>query len=142
MKDKPIEESLSFLLVQLVRAHHHRIGGTLRELGLYVGQEMIMSQLWEKEGVAQSELADACGLSVALPTAAQNATLKIVSSVAADAFSRGSEIPVTPSDPTLFYRAASEMLCENVAPQVVDAAGNEPKDQLRRKGPRKKPRVP
>jgi DNA-binding MarR family transcriptional regulator len=62
MKDKPIEESLSFLLVQLVRAHHHRIAGTLRELGLYVGQEMIMSQLWEKEGVAQSELAEACGL--------------------------------------------------------------------------------
>ena len=62
MKDRPIEESLSFLLVQLVRAHHHGIADTLRELGLYVGQEMIMSQLWEKEGVAQSELADACGL--------------------------------------------------------------------------------
>ena len=62
MKEKPIEESLSFVLVQLVRAHHHRIADSLRELGLYVGQEMIMSQLWEKEGVAQSELADACGL--------------------------------------------------------------------------------
>ncbi len=62
MKDKPIEESLSFLLVQLVRTHHNRIADSLRELGLYVGQEMIMSQLWEKEGVAQSELADACGL--------------------------------------------------------------------------------
>ena len=62
MKDKPIEDSLSFLLVQLVRAHHNRIAGSLRGLGLYVGQEMIMSQLWEKEGVAQSELADACGL--------------------------------------------------------------------------------
>jgi hypothetical protein len=67
-------------------------------------------------------LADACGLAVPLPTTAQNATLKIVSSVAADAFSRGSEIPVTPSDPTLFYRAASEMLCENVASLVVDPA--------------------
>jgi MarR family transcriptional regulator, organic hydroperoxide resistance regulator len=62
MKDKPIEDSLSFLLVQLVRGHHRRIADTLRELGLYVGQEMIMSQLWEKEGVAQTQLADACGL--------------------------------------------------------------------------------
>jgi hypothetical protein len=28
---------------------------------------------------------------------------------------------VTPSDPTLFYRSATEELCENIAPQVVDA---------------------
>jgi hypothetical protein len=67
--------------------------------------------------------ADICSLAVPLPSSAQSATLKIVSSVAADAFSRGSEIPVTPPDPTLFYRAASEMLCENVAPMVVDATG-------------------
>ena len=65
-------------------------------------------------------MADACGLAVPLPSSTQNTTLKIVSSVAADAFSRGSEIPVTPSDPNLFYRAASEMLCENMAPKVVD----------------------
>ena len=48
------------------------------------------------------------------------ATARIASSVAADAFSRGAESPITPSDPTLFYRAATEMLCENVANQVVD----------------------
>ena len=29
--------------------------------------------------------------------------------------------PVTPADPTLFYRAATELLCENIAVQVVDA---------------------
>jgi hypothetical protein len=67
-------------------------------------------------------IADICAQAVPLPSTAQAATLKIVSSVAADAFSRGSEIPVTPPDPTLFYRAASEMLCENVAPQVVDVS--------------------
>ena len=55
------------------------------------------------------------------PDPAQSATLTIAASVAADAFSRGSQIPVTPSDPTLFYRAASELLCENVAALVVDA---------------------
>jgi hypothetical protein len=68
-------------------------------------------------------ITDICSLAVPLPTSAQNTTLKIVNSVATDAFSRGSEIPVTPSDPTLFYRAASEMLCENVAGKVVDVSG-------------------
>jgi hypothetical protein len=66
---------------------------------------------------------DLCALAVPLPASAQAATMKIATSVAADAFSRGAESPVTPTDPTPFYRAASEMLCENVAPQVVDATG-------------------
>jgi hypothetical protein len=65
---------------------------------------------------------DLCALAVPLPATAQAATLRIATSVAADAFSRGAESPVTPSDPTLFYRAATEMLCENIAVQVVDAA--------------------
>jgi len=69
-------------------------------------------------------IADICSLDVPLPNSTQSATLKIVNSVATDAFSRGSEIPVTPADPTLFYRAASEMLCENVAGKVVDVSGS------------------
>lgn len=64
---------------------------------------------------------DVCALAAPLPTSAQNTTIKIATAIPADAFSRGSEIPVTASDPTLFFRAATEMLCENVATQVVDA---------------------
>jgi hypothetical protein len=64
---------------------------------------------------------DICALAVPQPSTAQAATLKIASSVPADAFSRGSPAPVTPSKATLFYRAGSEMLCENVAALVVDA---------------------
>ena len=67
-------------------------------------------------------LSDICALSVPAPSTTQAATLKIAGSVAADAFSRGSQTPVTPSKATRFYRAASEMLCENVAAQVVDAS--------------------
>lgn len=67
---------------------------------------------------------DICALAAPAPNSEQNATLTIAASVAADAFSRGSETPVTPSPPTLFYRAATEMLCENVAALVVDAATN------------------
>jgi hypothetical protein len=64
---------------------------------------------------------DLCALAAPLPTTAQAATVKIAASVAADAFSRGAESPVTPNVPTVFYRAATEMLCENVATLVVDA---------------------
>jgi hypothetical protein len=64
---------------------------------------------------------DLCSLAVPIPSTTQAVTSKIATSVAADAFSRGAESPVTPSDPTPFYRAATEMLCENVATQVVDA---------------------
>jgi len=64
---------------------------------------------------------DICAQAVALPTSAQTSTARIAASVAADAFSRGAQSPVTPTEPTMFYRAATEMLCENIATQVVDA---------------------
>jgi len=67
---------------------------------------------------------DLCAQAVPLHSTTQTATFKIASSVPADAFSRGAESPVTPQDPTLFFRSASEMLCENIAAQVVDAATN------------------
>jgi hypothetical protein len=64
---------------------------------------------------------DLCSLAVPIPTTAQAAMLKIATSLPEDAFSRGSEIPITASSPTLFYSAASELLCESVATAVVDA---------------------
>ena len=68
-------------------------------------------------------VSDVCALQAAVPTSAQSTTLTIAGSVAADAFSRGSQTPVTPAYPDLFYRAATEELCENVAKLVVDATG-------------------
>jgi hypothetical protein len=64
---------------------------------------------------------DLCAQAVVLPSSTQTATARIAASVASDAFSRGAEVPVTPAEPTMFYRAATEMLCENIATQVVDA---------------------
>lgn len=66
---------------------------------------------------------DLCALVTPVPTAAQQATARIAQSLAADTFSRGEEFPITATDPTLFYRAASEMLCENIAVQAVDPTG-------------------
>lgn len=80
-------------------------------------------------------LGDVCALGVAFPFsngfgagnsdyATQSALFRLAGSLPADAFSRGSEVQVTPPDPTLFYRAASEMVCESVAALVVDADGS------------------
>jgi len=66
---------------------------------------------------------DLCALTTPVPTAAQQATARIAQSLATDAFSRGDEFPITATEPTLFYRAASEMLCENIAVQAVDPTG-------------------
>jgi hypothetical protein len=79
-------------------------------------------------------LADVCALGVAFPfssgfgggqgqqtgVAAQRSIFRLAGSMPADGFSRGSEQPVALADPTLFYRAASELICETVALQAVD----------------------
>jgi len=62
LPSKPIEDTLSFKFVKLVRAHRDRIASSLRDLHLYPGQELMLSQLWKKEGLNQSELAATCGL--------------------------------------------------------------------------------
>jgi hypothetical protein len=80
-------------------------------------------------------ISDVCGLHVAFPfsngfsqsnstyTTAQ-AMNRLAGAMPADGFSRGSEVPVTLADPTLFYRAATELVCEQVAAQVVDQNGS------------------
>jgi len=64
---------------------------------------------------------DLCNAAVPKPSNTQSNTLNIAGNIPADAFGRGSENLVTPTDPTLFFRAATEMLCEDVSVQVVDA---------------------
>jgi|GEM_PF-261705 len=76
------------------------------------------------------DLGDVCGLDYAFPQMSGfsqgtseadtvKAVFRIAGTIAIDAFSRGSEVPVTPSIPTLFYAAGTELLCENVAAKVV-----------------------
>jgi hypothetical protein len=64
---------------------------------------------------------DVCGILMPTPTGVTTAINRLSGSIVADAFSRGSQLPVTPSDPNLFFRAASELVCEAVAATVVDA---------------------
>ena len=65
---------------------------------------------------------DICNIAVPSPPAAASAMSLSAGAISADGFSRGTPFPVTPSDPNLFYRAASELLCEAIAAKVVDAS--------------------
>ena len=55
-----LEGSVGTALVGVCRAHRNRAAAALGEVGLYVGQEWVLLNLLEQEGVTQSELAAAC----------------------------------------------------------------------------------
>lgn len=57
---------ISHLLIQICRAHRYNAEIALNALGLHTGQEMILFQLWEKEGITQSQIAET--LCVEAPT--------------------------------------------------------------------------
>ena len=59
---KPIGETTGYLLARVCKAHRGGVGATLAELGLHVGQEMVLSHLWRQDGLAPSELADRLGV--------------------------------------------------------------------------------
>jgi hypothetical protein len=90
-------------------------------------REQICASLSNRMGIP-----DLCALDVpfgftfsnGFSTDAKRSSYRIAGSVPADGFGRGSEVPVTSSTPTLFFRAASEMLCENVSKTVVDTTGS------------------
>jgi len=49
---------IGFQLVQICRAHRNRADAALNELGLHVGQEWILFELWREEGLTHSQLAE------------------------------------------------------------------------------------
>jgi hypothetical protein len=71
---------------------------------------------------ARLGFADVCGLD-ALGGKKPKTTMvaEIVSGLPSDAYGRGSVAPILPNDPTLFFRAGMENICETVAGQVIDA---------------------
>ncbi|CAI6062262.1 MarR family winged helix-turn-helix transcriptional regulator [Cohnella sp. JJ-181] len=47
---------VSFSIFSLARSHHRAAGQLLREAGLYPGQELILMQLWHRDGQSQNSL--------------------------------------------------------------------------------------
>lgn len=64
-------------------------------------------------------VADICQIKLPSP-AKQSRIATLAGALPYDTFSRGVAEPVTSSDPNIFYRGASEMLCESIAALVVD----------------------
>jgi len=62
----PVRETTGFALAKVCKAHRGRVGGMLAEVGLHVGQEMVLIELWQADGLRGGELA--CRLGVEPPT--------------------------------------------------------------------------
>jgi MarR family transcriptional regulator, organic hydroperoxide resistance regulator len=50
--------AMSHLLIQICRAHRYNAEIALNELGLHTGQEMILFQLWDEEGITPTQIAE------------------------------------------------------------------------------------
>ncbi len=66
-------------------------------------------------------LVDICGLDVTTPTSTIS---QIAGGLPSDGYGRGATIPVLPNQPSLFYRAGLENICEEVANMVIDPKPN------------------
>ena len=53
-----MEDTISCLMAQLCKAHRNMANTMLNEAGLHVGQEMVLLQLWQQDGLTQKELAE------------------------------------------------------------------------------------
>jgi hypothetical protein len=65
---------------------------------------------------------DACGLTPEGRAAAVDGAPEIGSGLPADGYGRGAAAPIQPTQPSLFFRAGVENLCEAVATRVIDPA--------------------
>ena len=45
-KPKPISNTISFLIARVGTAHSYGAGKLLSDIGLYLGQEMVLQYLW------------------------------------------------------------------------------------------------
>ncbi len=56
------EESTGFTLAKVCRAYRGNVGELLAEVGLHVGQEMVLIELWRDDGLRGVELAERLGV--------------------------------------------------------------------------------
>lgn len=58
MSNQPTQETVAYLLVQIAKAHRNALSVRLAEVGLYAGQELLLMQLWQQNGMSQSDLGE------------------------------------------------------------------------------------
>ncbi len=57
-----VKETAGYTLAKICRAHRANVGGFLSEVGLHAGQEMVLIELWEQDGLRAGELAERQGV--------------------------------------------------------------------------------
>ncbi len=57
-----VRENMSFVLAKVCKAHRAYVGALLAEHGLHVGQEMVLLELWQEDGLRGGELAVRLGV--------------------------------------------------------------------------------
>ena len=58
MTDRPMPDTISFLLAYVCKAHRARAEALLNDVGLHTGQELFLTNLWEQDGQTQTELVE------------------------------------------------------------------------------------
>ena len=62
VRGHPIKDRTAFALAKVCKAHRGIVGELLAEHGLHVGQEMVLVELWETDGLRGGELAARLGV--------------------------------------------------------------------------------
>ena len=62
IRPHPVKETTGYTLAKVCKAHRGNVGGLLAEVGLHVGQEMVLIELFEKDGLRGGELAERLGV--------------------------------------------------------------------------------
>ncbi len=62
IRPRSVKESASYALAKVCRAHRGSVGELLAKVGLHVGQEMVLIELWERDGQRGGELAERLGV--------------------------------------------------------------------------------
>lgn len=59
---KHISETIGFRIARVCTAHHYRARQLLAEVGIHIGQEMVLQCLWQEDKLTQSQLANEIGV--------------------------------------------------------------------------------
>lgn len=51
-----LDETLSYALIKFMKTQRNQLAAALLPLGLHVGQELLLNQLWREDGLTQGEL--------------------------------------------------------------------------------------
>ena len=62
IRSHPVKGTTGYALAKVCKAHRGNVGELLSEVGLHPGQEMVLIELWESDGLRGGELAERLGV--------------------------------------------------------------------------------